>query len=118
MPESPNDRPNDEWIQNTLVDSPTCLIKTGSKQGEQRAMAALAVLRDLRPPRVRAGRSPAVINLGGQMVCIDYSSQPVAVGDLAWIIVDFGESMPLGDKCAWHYQKERRANEANARCYA
>ena len=32
------------------------------------------------------------------MVCIDYSSQTVSIGELSWAIIDFGENFPLGGK--------------------
>ena len=32
------------------------------------------------------------------MVCIDYTSQLISVGDLNWLVIDFGENLPLGDK--------------------
>ena len=63
-----------------------------------RALAVLAVLNEVYPVRNRAGRSPSVICLGDPMTCIDYSSHPVAVGGLAWLIIDFGENLPLGGK--------------------
>ena len=32
------------------------------------------------------------------MVCIDYSSHPVALGELSWVIIDFWGDLTLGDK--------------------
>ena len=98
MPEAADDLPGNEWILNTLADALTFLTKTGSKKDARRALAALAVLHDVHPVRTRAGKSPAVIKLGDLMVCIDYYSQPVTVGALTWLSVDFGENLQLGEK--------------------
>ena len=96
LPESPDAHPDDERMYNKLGEALTFLSETGSQKDAQRAITALALLREVSPSRVRAGRSPAVIGMGDQMVCIDNSSQPVTGGNLAWISVDFGGNLPLG----------------------
>ena len=98
MPESTTDLPSGDWMLNALGEASAFLTRTGSKKDAQRALAALAVLREVYPVMNRAGKSPSVIYLGDQMTRIDYSPHPVSVGGLEWLSIDFGENLPLGDK--------------------
>ena len=103
MPELAAECQNDARILNTMGDALTFLTKTGSKKDIRRSLAALAILHVLHPTQVRNGRPSARTSLGDQMVCIDYSSQTVSVGEMSWAIVGRGENLPIGGKCAWHY---------------
>lgn len=96
MPECGTVRQNDEWMMKTLCEDLTFLIQTGSEKDIQRSPAAIALLREMNHTKGRAGRPAALISTGGPMVCVDYSSQTVSVGDLSWTSIDIGENLPIG----------------------
>ena len=98
MPEFATECPNGEWTQPTLGEALAPLSKTGLKKDAPRSLAALSLLHEMYPPLVRAGRVSTPIVLGDQMVCIDYSSQPVTFGELPWSRIDFWENLTIGDK--------------------
>ena len=98
MHELATECPNGERMHTTSGAALVFLSKTGSKKDAQMSLAALSLHHEMYPPLARAGRVPTPIVMGNQMVCIDYSAQPVTLGELSWIIIDFGENRTLGDK--------------------
>ena len=88
-----------------LRDALIFLAKTGSQNDSQRAISLNALLY---PPKGRAGRPDAPIQLGGPIVCVDYSSQSVSIGTLFRTGVDFGEISRLWGKHARPLSEQER----------
>lgn len=72
--------------------------KNGPKKDSTRALASLALLRDARPAKGRAGKKPTSIRIGERNERVDLSSQTVSVGDLRWANIEYGDILPISDK--------------------
>ena len=83
----------DEWMSQTLSEALTFGEKTGPVGDIQRALAAHALLC---PAKGRAGRPTSPIQLGGPIVCVDYSSQSLSIGNLFRTGIDFGGATHVG----------------------
>ena len=95
LPGEMTDSPSDDWFLHTLSESLIFVEKTGTEKDSQRAAAVHALIGHLKG---RAGRPAAPIQLGGPIVCVDYSSQSLSIGNLFWTGIDFGETSHLGNK--------------------
>ena len=115
-PELVTECPNDEWMQTTLGEALVFRSETGSLGDLQMSLVALFLRREMYPPLARAGKVSTPIAMGDQMVCLDYSSQPVTLGELSRISIDFRESHHRR-QVAMHYLMERRLNVTNVSCY-
>ena len=87
------DLPPDEWMAPTLQESSVYLSKTGSRKGGQKALADARQWHHIAPSRKYDFSFP----IGEVTRRIDYASQPIAVGSLHWVGIDFGDQLSLND---------------------
>ena len=97
VPGSPPGLPADDWIMSNFHNALTYLSKTGSKKDGQKATTLMKMLRADGHAPSRAGTQRSPIIIGNVTQCIDYSSQPLSVGFLHWIGVDFGDQLSLNN---------------------